>query len=152
MSSLIGQAGQDDDTFSSLVHSILSTSFHSVHRQVVATLCTSLANVPPFTSILPHEAYRNMLRIASELDIALKKVSDDAHEFLVHVEEREESERMLRQSLYVQTCEIMGQLLNELRRMLLPSISTNSSSNTYTNTGTTNSNDGDGNGSAIMSD
>lgn len=93
-----------------------------------------------------------MLRIASELDIALKKVSDDAHEFLVHVEEREESERMLRQSLYVQTCEIMGQLLNELRRMLLPSISTNSSSNTYTNTGTTNSNDGDGNGSAIMSD
>ena len=108
------------NTFSSLVHSILSTSFHSVHRQVVATLRASLANAPSFTKILPHEAYRNTLRIASELDAALKKVSDDAHELLVHAEEREESERRLRQSLYVQTCEIMGRLLNELRRMLLP--------------------------------
>ncbi len=108
------------NTFSSLVHSILSTSFHSVHRQVVATLRASLANAPSFTKILPHEAYRNTLRIASELDAALKKVSDDAHELLVHAEEREESERRLRQSLYVQTCEIMGRLLNELRRMLVP--------------------------------
>ena len=106
------------NTFSSLVHSILTTSFHSVHRQVVATLRSSLANAPSFTSILPHEAYRNTLHIASELDIALKKVSDDAHELLVHAEEREKSERRLRQSLYVQTCEIMGRLLNELRRML----------------------------------
>ena len=88
--------------FSSLVHSILSSSFHSVHRQVVATLRASLANAPPFMKILPHEAYRNTLRIASELDVALKKVSDDAHELLVHAEEREESERRLRQSLYVQ--------------------------------------------------
>ena len=108
------------NTFSSLVHSILSTSFHSVHRQVVATLRASLANAPSYTKILPHEAYRNTLRIASELDSALKKVSDDAHELLVHAEEREESERRLRQSLYVQTCEIMGRLLNELRRMLIP--------------------------------
>ncbi len=106
------------NTFSSLVHSILSTSFHSVHRQVVATLRASLANAPPFREILPHEAYRNTLYIATELDKALKKVSDDAHELLVHAEEREESERRLRQSLYVQTCEIMGRLLNELRRML----------------------------------
>jgi hypothetical protein len=54
-----------------------------------------------------------------DLDTMLRKVSDDAHELLVHAEEREESERRLRQSLYVQTCEIMGRLLNELRRMLL---------------------------------
>jgi hypothetical protein len=116
------------NTFSSLVHSILSTSFHSVHRQVVATLRASLANAPSFSNILPHEAYRNTLRIASELDAALKKVSDDAHELLVHAEEREESERRLKQSLYVQTCEIMGRLLNELRRMLLPT-STDSNGN-----------------------
>ena len=108
------------NTFSSLVHSILSTSFHSVHLQVVTTLRASLANAPSLTKILPHEAYRNTLRIATELDAALKKVSDDAHELLVHAEEREESERRLKQSLYVQTCEIMGRLLNELRRMLLP--------------------------------
>ena len=106
------------NTFSSLVHSILSTSFHSVHRQVVAALRGSLANAPPFREILPHEAYRNTLHIATELDKALKKVSDDAHELLVHAEEREESERRLKQSLYVQTCEIMCRLLNELRRML----------------------------------
>ena len=106
------------NTFSSLVHSILSSSFSSVHLQVVASLRSSLANAPPFREILPHEAYRNTLRIATDLDKALKKVSDDAHELLVHAEEREESERRLKQSLYVQTCEIMGRLLNELRRML----------------------------------
>ena len=106
------------NTFSSLVHSILSTSFHSVHRKVVSTVRASLANAPPFRDILPHEAYRNTLRIATELDHALKKVSDDAHELLVHAEEREESVRRLKQSLYVQTCEIMGRLLNELRQML----------------------------------
>eukprot|EP00559_Dactyliosolen_fragilissimus_P005224 CAMPEP_0184860522 /NCGR_PEP_ID=MMETSP0580-20130426/5399_1 /TAXON_ID=1118495 /ORGANISM="Dactyliosolen fragilissimus" /LENGTH=1323 /DNA_ID=CAMNT_0027357659 /DNA_START=148 /DNA_END=4119 /DNA_ORIENTATION=+ len=105
-------------TFSSLVHSLLTASFHSVHSRVVATLRASLANAPPLTSILPHEAYRNTLRITTELDKALRKVSDDAHELLVHAEERAESERRLRQSLYVQTCEIMGRLLNELRRML----------------------------------
>jgi hypothetical protein len=69
--------------------------------------------------MLPHEAHRNALRIATDLDASLRKVSDDAHELLVHAEEREESERRLRQSLYVQTCEIMGRLLNELRRMLV---------------------------------
>lgn len=106
------------NTFSSLVHSILSTSFHSVHRKVVSTVRASLANAPPFRDILPHEAYRNTLRIATELDDSLKKVSDDAHELLVHSEERDESVRRLKQSLYVQTCEIMGRLLNELRRML----------------------------------
>jgi hypothetical protein len=46
-------------------------------------------------------------------------VSEDAHELLVHAEERVESERRLRQSLYVQTCEIMGRLICELRRMAL---------------------------------
>lgn len=106
------------NTFSSLVHSLLTTSFHSVHARVVSSLRTSLANAPPFSAMLPHEAYRNTLRIATELDAALLKVSDDAHELLVHAEEREESERRLRQSLYVQTCEIMGRLLCELRRML----------------------------------
>lgn len=106
------------NTFSSLVHSILSTSFHSVHRQVIASLKASLANAPPFRDMLPHEAYRNTLYIATGLDKELKKVSDDAHELLVHAEEREESERRLKQSLYVQTCEIMGRLLNELRRMV----------------------------------
>lgn len=107
------------NTFSSLVHSLLTTSFQSVHTKVVSTLRESLANAPPLSSILPHEAYRNTLRIASELDSALLKVSDDAHELLVHAEEREESERRLKQSLYVQTCEILGRLLSELRRMLL---------------------------------
>ena len=106
------------NTFSSLVHSLLTTSFHSVHARVVSSLRTSLANAPPFSAMLPHEAFRNTLRIATELDAALLKVSEDAHELLVHAEEREESERRLRQSLYVQTCEIMGRLVCELRRML----------------------------------
>lgn len=107
------------NTFSSLVHSLLTTSFQSVHTKVVSTLRQSLANAPPLSSMLPHEAYRNTLHIATELDSALLKVSDDAHELLVHAEERVESERRLRQSLYVQTCEIMGRLVSELRRMLL---------------------------------
>ena len=107
------------NTFSSLVHSLLTTSFHSVHTKVVSTLRLSLANAPPLSSMLPHEAYRNTLHIASELDTALLKVSDDAHELLVHAEERVESERRLRQSLYVQTCEIIGRLICELRRMLM---------------------------------
>ena len=107
------------NTFSNLVHSLLTTSFHSVHVKVVSTLRTSLANAPPFFSMLPHEAYRNTLKIATDMNDALLKVSDDAHELLVHAEEREESERRLRQSLYVQTCEIMGRLICELRRMLL---------------------------------
>ena len=106
------------NTFSSLVHSLLTTSFHSVHAKVVSSLRLSLANAPPLSVLLPHEAYRNTLHIASELDTALLKVSDDAHELLVHAEERVESERRLRQSLYVQTCEIMGRLVCELRRML----------------------------------
>jgi hypothetical protein len=105
-------------TFSSLVHSLLSTSFHSVHTKVASTLRLSLRNAPPLEHLLPHEAYRNTLRIASELDKDLLKVSDDAHELLVHAEERIESERRLKQSLYVQTCEIMGRLICELRRML----------------------------------
>jgi len=106
------------DTFSSLVHSLLTTSFQSVHSKVVTALRLSLANAPPLISILPHEAYRNTLRVASELDTALLKLSEDAHELLVHAEERIESETRLKQSLYVQTCEIMGRLLCELRRML----------------------------------
>lgn len=104
------------NTFSSLVHSLLTTSFESVHNRVVNTLRSSLANAPPLGAILPHEAYRNTLQIATELDRALLKVKDDAHELLVHAEERDESERRLRQSLYVQTCEIMGRLVCELRR------------------------------------
>ncbi|KAL3921460.1 MAG: hypothetical protein SGILL_002737, partial [Bacillariaceae sp.] len=107
------------NTFSSLVHSLLTSSFQSVHTKVVSTLRLSLTNAPPLQSILPHEAFRNVKHIASELDTALLKVSDDAHELLVHAEERVESERRLRQSLYVQTCEIMGRLICELRRMLL---------------------------------
>jgi hypothetical protein len=107
------------NTFSSLVNSLLTSSFQSVHTELVSTLRLSLTNAPPLQSILPHEAYRNTLHIASQLDSALLKVSDDAHELLVHAEERVESERRLRQSLYVQTCEIMGRLICELRRMLL---------------------------------
>ena len=105
-------------TFSSLVHSLLTTSFHSVHSKVVSTLRASLSRAPPLAHLLPHEAYRNTLRIATDLDQALLKVSDDAHELLVHAEEREESERRLRQSLYVQTCEILGRLLCEVRRIV----------------------------------
>ncbi|KAL7567648.1 hypothetical protein ACA910_000239 [Epithemia clementina (nom. ined.)] len=105
-------------TFSSLVHSLLTTSFHSVHSKVVATLRASLSQAPPLDQLLPHEAYRNTMRIATDLDQALLKVSDDAHELLVHAEEREESERRLRQSLYVQTCEILGRLLCEVRRIV----------------------------------
>jgi hypothetical protein len=104
-------------TFSSLVHSLLTTSFQSVHKQVINTLKASLTNAPPVSMILPHEAYRNTLKIATELNQSLLKVSADAHELLVHAEERLESERRLRQSLYVQTCEIMGRLICELRRM-----------------------------------
>ena len=107
------------NTFSSLVNSLLTSSFQSVHTELVSTLRLSLTNAPPLQSILPHEAYRNTLHIASQLDSALLKVSDDAHELLVHAEERVESERRLRQSLYVQTCEIIGRLICELRRMLL---------------------------------
>lgn len=104
-------------TFSSLVHSLLTTAFQSVHTRVISTLRESLANAPPVAVILPHEAYRNTLKIACDLDKSLRKVSEDAHELLVHAEERVESERRLRQSLYVQTCEIMGRLICELRRM-----------------------------------
>ena len=106
------------NTFSSLVHSLLTASFQSVHSKVVTALRLSLAHAPPLGSILPHEAYRNTLHIASELDMALVKLSEDAHELLVHAEERIESETRLKQSLYVQTCEIMGRLICELRRML----------------------------------
>lgn len=106
-------------TFSSLVNSLLNTAFGSVHSNVIATLTASLANAPPLTAIQPHEAYRNTLKIAVDLDQALLKVSEDAHELLVHAEEREESERRLRQSLYVQTCEILGRLVYELRRMAI---------------------------------
>ena len=105
------------NTFSSLVHSLLTSAFQSVHTQVISTLRASLANAPPLSDMLPHEAYRNTLQMGSDLNRALVKVSDDAHELLVHAEEREESERRLRQSLYVQTCEIMGRLICELRRM-----------------------------------
>jgi hypothetical protein len=114
------------NTFSSLVHSLLTASFQSVHTRVVSTLRASLANAPPLHGILPHEAYRNMLKIATDLDEALLKVSEDSHELLVHAEEREESERRLRQSLYVQSCEIMGRLVCELRRMVHPSGGTRS--------------------------
>lgn len=107
------------NTFSSLVHNILTTSFHSVHTKVVSTLRTSLASAPSLEAMLPHEAYRNTLKIATDLDQALWNVRKDAHELLVHAEEREESERRLRLSLYVQTCEIMGRLVCELRRMIL---------------------------------
>ena len=107
------------NTFSSLVHNILTTSFHSVHTKVVSTLQTSLANAPPLEAMRPHEAFRNTLKIATDLDQALWNVRKDAHELLVHAEEREESERRLRLSLYVQTCEIMGRLVCELRRMIL---------------------------------
>jgi len=106
------------NTFSSLVHSLLTSSFQSVHTKLVSILRLSLSNAPPLKAILAHEAYRNTLHIASQLDSALLKVSDDAHELLVHAEERVESEKRLRQSLYVQTCEIMGRLICELRRML----------------------------------
>lgn len=53
--------------------------------------------------------------------MALQKVSEDAHELLVHAEERVESERRLRESLFVQTCEILGRLVCELRRMVFGS-------------------------------
>jgi Vps51/Vps67 len=106
------------NTFSSLVHSLLTTTFQSVHSKVVTALRLSLAHAPSLASLLPHEAYRNTLYIASELDTALLKLSEDAHELLVHAEERAESETRLKQSLYVQTCEIMGRLICELRRML----------------------------------
>ena len=46
-------------TFSSLVHSLLTTSFHSVHSRVVSTLRASLCQAPPLAHLLPHEAYRN---------------------------------------------------------------------------------------------
>jgi len=132
------------NTFSNLVHSLLTSSFHSVHSRVVSTLRTSLANAPPFCHMRPHEAYRNTLQIATNLDAALKKVSDDAHELLVHAEERAESERRLRQSLYVQTCEIMGRLVCELRRMLQPKQhqqTTNTSKEETTTSTTTNQED-----------
>ena len=117
------------NTFSSLVHNILTTSFHSVHTKVISTLRTSLASAPPLEVMRPHEAYRNALKIATDLDQALWNVRKDAHELLVHAEEREESERRLRLSLYVQTCEIMGRLVCELRRMILLT-SNNNNNNT----------------------
>jgi hypothetical protein len=105
-------------TFSSLVHSLLTAAFQSVHTMLVSTLRTSLANAPPISSILPYEAYRNTLQIATDLNHALLKVKDDAHELLVHAEERVESERRLKESLYVHSCEILGRLVCELRRLV----------------------------------
>ena len=105
--SVLGQGSSDrkfslwsalfSHTFSSLVHSLLTTAFHSVHSKVVATLRSALASAPEV--VLPHEAYRNTLRIANDLDQSLRTVSNDAYELLVHAEEREESEQRLRQSL-----------------------------------------------------
>ena len=106
------------NTFSSLVHSILSTSFESVHTKVISSLQELLQAAPSMEHILPHEAYQNTYQIVTELDRSLHKVRMDAYELLVHAEERIESERRLRQSLYVQTCEIIGRLLCELRRMV----------------------------------
>lgn len=105
------------NTFSSLVHSILTTSFQSVHSKVVTGLRESLSSAPPVEYMLSHEAHRNTLFIASELNTALLKVSKDAHDLLVHAEEREESVLRLKQSLYVSTCEIFGRLICFLRRM-----------------------------------
>jgi hypothetical protein len=62
-------------------------------------------------------------------------VRKDAHELLVHAEEREESERRLRLSLYVQTCEIMGRLVCELRRMILLTSSSATEANLVEKTG-----------------
>jgi hypothetical protein len=109
-------------TFSSLVHSLLTTAFQSVHSNVISTLKDALANAPSGGgggSVLPHEAYRNTLKIAKGLDKSLQKVKEDAHELLVHAEERVESERRLRQSLYVQTSEILGRLVSDVRCMAL---------------------------------
>lgn len=125
-------------TFSSLVHDLLSSSFHSVHTSTMSSLLQSLSRAPrrppptyntstefcpSFSSanllLRAHEAHRNNLLIASRLDQSLSKLSDDAHKLLVHAEERVESEHRLRQSLYVQTCEIMGRLLSEIRRMVM---------------------------------
>jgi hypothetical protein len=91
----------------SLVHSLLTTSFESVHTRVnhiavVACQCASLG------AILPHEAY-NTLQIATELDRAFSR----SRTMLMnswYMPKRDESERRLRQSLYVQTCEIMGRV------------------------------------------
>jgi len=105
-------------TFSTLVHSLLSISFHSVHLNTMSVLRQSLSRAPRGVLLRPHEVHRNVTNIALQLDSSLRKLSMDAHTLLVHAEEREESEGRLKQSLYVQTCEIMGRLLNELRRML----------------------------------
>jgi hypothetical protein len=64
-----------------------------------------------------------------------RNVRKDAHELLVHAEEREESERRLRLSLYVQTCEIMGRLVCELRRMILLTPSSTNEANHLEKTG-----------------
>jgi hypothetical protein len=107
------------NTFSSLVHSILTSAFASVHTSVVSTLRSSLRSAPNWSHVLPHEAHRNTLHIAANLNASLLKLSADAHELLVHAEERVESERRLRQSLYVQTCEILGRLVCELRCIVM---------------------------------
>jgi hypothetical protein len=121
------------NTFSSLVNSILSTSFLSVHNNVISALYNLLQNAPAMEYILPHETYNNTLQIVIDLDRSLQKVSIDAYELLVHAEERIESERRLRQSLYIQTCEIIGRLLCDLRQMVrMVRVGTNNTFNSKT--------------------
>jgi len=100
-------------SFSSLVHDILTTSFTNIHSGIMETLRRSLANAP--SEIHPHEAYHNTHVLVQQLDASLLKLSNDAHSLLIHNEERHESSLRLQQSLYVQTSEIMGRLLSELR-------------------------------------
>ena len=74
----------------------------------IAKIWRSLANALPFYHMRPHKIYKNILKIATNLDAALKKVSNDSHKLLVHAKECDKSKQRLQQSLQVQTCEIRG--------------------------------------------
>ena len=101
------------NTFSSLVHSLLTTSFQILHSDVVEMCTSTLRYAPSFP--LSHEAYTHTYHISQKLEQSFTTVSEEAHALLIHHQELQDSTRKLHQSLLIQTCQVMGRLLQQLR-------------------------------------
>ena len=101
------------NTFSSLVHSLLTTSFQILHTDVVEMCTSTLRYAPSFP--LSHEAHTHTYHISQKLEQSFTTVSEEAHALLIHHQELQDSTRKLHQSLLIQTCQVMGRLLQQLR-------------------------------------
>ena len=101
------------NTFSSLAHSLLTTSFQILHSDVVEMCTSTLRYAPSFP--LSHEAYTHTYHISQKLEQSFTTVSEEAHALLIHHQELQDSTRKLHQSLLIQICQVMGRLLQQLR-------------------------------------